>query len=73
VPVAGLSASREHAVILRRDAQYVLQNLNPQNQTNINDEAVYQEHVLRTGDIIQIGESVFRVGAASEESDGLRV
>lgn len=60
IPAKGLSASRRHAVIRYRDGQYVITNLNRDNVTLVNNQPVQDERVLRPGDLVTIGESVFR-------------
>jgi len=61
VHAAGRSASRQHAVIQKRGPGYVLYNLNPSNPTFINGSPVEREANLSNGDLIQIGDSTFRV------------
>jgi VWFA-related protein len=60
IHAAGLSASRRHAVIRKVSERYVLFNLKPENPTLINGKPIEIEQALSPGDVIQIGESVFR-------------
>ena len=69
VHAAGRSASRQHAVIQKRGPGYVLYNLNPSNPTFINGSPVEREANLSNGDLIQIGDSTFRVNLEFLEDD----
>jgi VWFA-related protein len=63
IQAAGLSASRNHAVIQLQEGQYVLSDLRADNPSYVNGQPVYEQCILATGDTIQIGESVFRFQA----------
>ncbi|MGD8554800.1 MAG: VWA domain-containing protein [Anaerolineales bacterium] len=63
IQAAGLSASRNHAVIQFLEGQYVLRDLRPDNPSYVNGQPVYEQCILAMGDTIQIGESVFRFQA----------
>jgi VWFA-related protein len=66
IPVKGLGASRQHAVIRRTNGEFILQDLNPNNPTIINGAPSGGQHRLMPGDRIEIGESVFRFGDGGE-------
>jgi VWFA-related protein len=59
IPLSGISASREHAVIERTQSGYVISTLNPENPLVIN-QLKTQQHTLIHGDVIELGESQFR-------------
>jgi len=61
IHAAGRSASRQHAVIKKHTSGYVLYNLNPSNPTYINGSQIEREANLSNGDLVQIGDSTFRV------------
>ncbi len=67
IPVAGRSASRQHAVLQKSEGQYILQDLNPANPSVVNGQPIQGQHSLSPGDTIQIGESTFRFEITSEE------
>ncbi len=60
IPVAGLSASRQHAIIRPVEGHYVLFNLKPDNPTVINGQSIQDQWPLAPGDTIQIGNSTFQ-------------
>ena len=61
IPLKGLSASREMAVIRRSEEGWVITSLNPQNPITINDISIPQQALLEAGDKIVMGESEFLV------------
>ena len=56
-------ASQIHARIFRRDDQVLVEDLGSTNSTYLNREKVSRPTVLRRGDILQIGATVFEVTA----------
>ncbi len=58
IPLEEASVSRQHAVIICRDGQYILVDRGSHQGTYVKGERISQ-HVLRPGDEIQIGSSVF--------------
>jgi len=56
----GLNASRKHAVIRFENGQYVIYALNLNNPVSINNEPILEQHVLRNGDMIRLGETILR-------------
>lgn len=54
--------SRAHARITRQEETFLLEDLGSRNGTLVNDQALPQKgrHVLRHGDIIQLGRSILR-------------
>lgn len=64
---AGRSASRRHALIRVVQGQYVLFDLNPANPTLVNGEPAQGQRTLQPGDMLQIGESVFRFQVGPKE------
>ena len=59
IPLQGASASRRHAVIRFRDDVFTIFTLRPDNPIYVNGISTSQQHVLQSGDRIQIGESTF--------------
>jgi Ca-activated chloride channel family protein len=55
----GLKASRKHAVIHAQKGQYLIESINPNNPLLVNDEPV-QQHILRSGDMIRLGETLLQ-------------
>jgi len=60
IPVKGLSASRQHAIIYRYGNQHVITSLKPENPAYVNDQPVLQQRTLQNGDLIRIGETLLR-------------
>lgn len=60
IPLKGQTASRRHALIRFQQGEYMLFNLRPENPILVNESPVTQQQILRSGDIIQAGESLFR-------------
>ncbi|TFG69727.1 MAG: FHA domain-containing protein [Anaerolineales bacterium] len=52
-------ASTHHAIIVWRDQQWWVEDLESHNGTQLNDNLLTEPHVLTSGDIIRIGESTF--------------
>lgn len=59
IPLAGLTASREHASIVYHDGSFMLRNLRPDNPIHLDGQVVTGEALLRPGSSFQAGESVF--------------
>ncbi len=60
IPVTGLSASRQHAIIRLVEGHYVLFNLKSDNPTVINGQSIQDQWPLAPRDMIQIGNSTFQ-------------
>ena len=60
IPVKGLSASRQHAVIYLQGNQHIIASLKPDNPALVNGQPVLQPRLLRNGDEIRIGETILR-------------
>lgn len=60
IPIKGLSASRQHAVIYRSGNQYLIASLKAENPAYVNDQPVLQQRALQNGDLIRIGETTLR-------------
>jgi VWFA-related protein len=60
IPIKGLSASRQHAVIYRYGNQHLIASVKPENPAYVNDQPVVQQHTLQNGDVIRIGETLLR-------------
>ena len=60
IPLTGSKASRQMAVIQARENQYIIYSVKSENPVLVNDIPIQRETILRTGDIISMGESVFR-------------
>ncbi|MCA9923982.1 MAG: FHA domain-containing protein [Anaerolineales bacterium] len=54
-------ASGEHALIVRRDGQWWLEDLGSRNGTLLNDVLLEETAVITTGDIITIGETSLKI------------
>jgi hypothetical protein len=59
VPLMGATASRQQAEILFQNGEYVWFNLREENPAIINGSQIAHQQVLRPGDEIQVGESIF--------------
>lgn len=59
IPLKGLKASRNMAVIQLHEGKHYINSLNPQNPALVN-EAPVQQQMLNSGDLIRLGESLFR-------------
>ncbi len=72
VAVADMGASREHAAIeLAGDPPaHVLRDLDSRNGTFVNDAQLVRPRPLRTGDLIRIGETLFRYASAAPAEQG---
>jgi Ca-activated chloride channel homolog len=60
IPLKGLKASRHHASIRFEQGLYVIYGLSPNNPVLVNNQPIQQKQVLRTGDTIQLGETILR-------------
>ena len=65
IPLKGLQASRRQAVIQSQANGPVISSLSPDNPILVNGTPVLQPQTLKVGDLIQGGESSFRVEASS--------
>jgi diguanylate cyclase (GGDEF)-like protein len=54
------NVSRKHARIIRRQGRMFVEDLKSTNGTFLNDQEVRQETLLRSGDIIKVGGSIFK-------------
>lgn len=59
IHLKGIDASRNQAVVERSKTGFCIRSLKPENPVIVNGESI-EQHVLQPGDIIQMGESVFR-------------
>lgn len=59
IPLKGLNASRNMAIIQLHEGKHYINSLNPQNPALVN-EAPVQQQMLNSGDLIRLGESLFR-------------
>ncbi len=59
IPLKGLAASRQHAVIREMQGKHVLYCVKPENPVIVNNVSL-QQKTLEPGDVIRMGESVFR-------------
>jgi VWFA-related protein len=66
IVAAGRSASRRHAVVRLEEGKYVVSDVNPANPTMVNGKPIRGQHTLADGDMLQIGESVFRFRVGKE-------
>lgn len=60
LPLVDPGASRQHAAILHTDNQWVLRDTGSTNGTYVNNRRI-TEHVLRPGDVVNIGETALLV------------
>ncbi|MDR2392511.1 MAG: FHA domain-containing protein [Planctomycetota bacterium] len=69
IPLRSLEVSRRHAIIIGRDGEYGLMDMNSANGTFLNGKRISKPVRLYHGDVIQIGEFslTFREGAAEGE------
>ncbi len=56
-----LKASRHHATITWEDGTYILRDLGSSNGTIVNDKQVSEPQELKNNDVIQVGDTVFRI------------
>lgn len=66
IPINHRSVSREHAEISREGDDYILMDLASANGVSVNGRKV-EEQVLASGDIIELGQVMFRFVAAGEQ------
>ncbi|MEV0618860.1 FHA domain-containing protein [Nonomuraea sp. NPDC050404] len=66
IVLAGNRASRAHAEVRYEEGRYVLRDLDSRNGTLVNGNRV-TSHVLQTGDLIAIGDEVFRFESSDED------
>lgn len=59
IRLKGMDASRNHAVIERSRRGFCIRSQKPENPVLVNGEKV-DERILQNGDLIQMGESIFR-------------
>jgi len=59
IRLLGMDASRDHAVIERSRRGYCVRSQKPENPVLVNGEKV-EERILQAGDVVQMGESIFR-------------
>jgi hypothetical protein len=59
IRLMGMDASRDHAVIERSRRGFCVRSQKPENPVLVNGEKV-EERILQTGDVVQMGESIFR-------------
>lgn len=60
IPLQGTKASRQMALIQNRQGQHIIRSVKPENPVILNGTPIEQEMPLNNGDIITLGESVFR-------------
>jgi VWFA-related protein len=60
IPLKGLGASRHHAVIRQSEDHFEILALNPQNPIIVNEKEITQQYILKPGDEIRAGDTVFR-------------
>lgn len=60
IPLKGLSASRYMAMIRFGEKGYVIYSLNPDNPVIVNDQPIDRQYILQAGDVIKLGESIFK-------------
>jgi ABC transport system ATP-binding/permease protein len=64
-PINHRSVSREHAEVKQEGAGYIIRDLDSANGLTVNGDGA-REHLLQSGDIIELGEVVFRFVAPGE-------
>lgn len=60
IPLAGNKASRQMALIQNRQGVHVIYSVKPENPVIVNDAPIERDASLKSGDIITLGDSVFR-------------
>ncbi len=58
--VGSFTVSREHCVIRRHGARYLIADRGSQNGTFVNEDVIQDEVELKSGDTIEVGDSIFR-------------
>lgn len=66
IPLKGLKASREQAVIEFREGIFIVRSLKIENPIYVNNQPVSNERVLEAGDELRAGETVLRVETKSQ-------
>lgn len=66
IPLQGTKASRQMALIQNRQGQHIIYSVKPENPVILNGTPVEREMPLNNGDIITLGESVFRYDSQSD-------
>lgn len=59
IKIPDLLVSRKHCLIEERDNNFYIKDLNSTNKTIVNNRIVEDEDKLKTGDIIEIGDTAF--------------
>lgn len=63
IPIKGMQASRQHAMIRLYGNQHIIHSLKAENPVFVNDQPVMQPRPLQKGDRIRIGETLLRYEA----------
>lgn len=60
IPLEGSKASRQMALIQNHQGEHTIYSVKPENPVIVNDVPIQHDAVLKSGDIITLGDSVFR-------------
>ena len=66
IPLKGLKASREQAVIEFREGIFIVRSLKIENPIYVNNQPVSNERALEAGDELRAGETILRVETKSQ-------
>jgi hypothetical protein len=72
LPLEDERVSREHAQILMRDGKFFLSDMGSTNGTFLNNEEVKGEFEVKSGDVIRIGNSIFRLETMKSKDPGFQ-
>ena len=72
LPLEDERVSREHAQILMREGKFFLSDMGSTNGTFLNNEEVRGEVEVKSGDVIRIGNSIFRLETMKSKDPGFQ-
>jgi hypothetical protein len=72
LPLEDERVSREHAQILMREGKFFLSDMGSTNGTFLNNEEVKGEVEIKSGDVIRIGNSIFRLETMKSKDPGFQ-
>ena len=72
LPLEDERVSREHAQILMREGRFFLSDMGSTNGTFLNNEEVRGEVEVTSGDVIRIGNSIFRLETMKSKDPGFQ-
>jgi type III secretion system YscD/HrpQ family protein len=63
------SCSREHALIFKEDGEFFITDLSHTNPTSINGNALTDAYLMKEGDRVQIGKTIFKYSSNKPEKE----